>query len=40
MFKTIGAAIGAAVVILLLATMAARITWHSDSVTQASDVGR
>jgi hypothetical protein len=38
MFKTIGAAIGAAVVILLLATMASRITWHADPVTQQSTV--
>jgi hypothetical protein len=31
--KTIGAAIGAAIVILLLATVASRITSHPDPVT-------
>jgi len=34
MLKTLGAAIGAAVVILLLAAMASRITSHTDPVTQ------
>jgi Na+-translocating ferredoxin:NAD+ oxidoreductase RnfA subunit len=32
--KTLGAAIGAAIVILLLATVASRITSHSDPDTQ------
>jgi hypothetical protein len=40
MLKTIGAAIGAAVVILLLAVMAARITTHGDPMTQQSSVRR
>ena len=30
MFKTLGAAIGAAVVILLLATVASRLTSHAE----------
>jgi len=34
MFKTLGAAIGAAVVILLLATMASRLTSHAEPATQ------
>jgi hypothetical protein len=40
MLKTLGAAIGAAIVLLLLATMAARITWRSEPVTQESAVRR
>jgi hypothetical protein len=32
--KTLGAAIGAAIVLLLLATVASRITWHQDPDTQ------
>jgi hypothetical protein len=31
--KTLGAAIGAAIVILLLATVASRITWHANPST-------
>jgi len=38
MFKTIGAAIGAAVVILLLATMASRITWHTNPASPQASV--
>jgi hypothetical protein len=41
MAKTLGAAVGALIVILLLATVAARITTHSDPVGQnASTVRR
>lgn len=38
--KTLGAAIGAAIVILLLATVASRITTHSEPVTQESALHR
>jgi Na+-translocating ferredoxin:NAD+ oxidoreductase RnfA subunit len=40
MLKTLGAAIGAAVVILLLAAMASRITWHTDPMAPQSVVRR
>lgn len=40
MFKTIGAAIGAAVVILLLATVASRLTSHPEPVPQESALRR
>jgi hypothetical protein len=41
MFKTFGAAIGAAVVLLLLATMASRLTTHGgEPVTQESALHR
>jgi hypothetical protein len=36
MFKTLGAAIGAAVVLLLLATVASRLTWHAEPAPQES----
>jgi hypothetical protein len=38
--KTLGAAVGAAIVILLLATVASRLTSHSDPVTQESALHR
>jgi Na+-translocating ferredoxin:NAD+ oxidoreductase RnfA subunit len=38
--KTLGAAIGAAIVILILATVASRITSHTEPVTQESAVRR
>jgi hypothetical protein len=40
MFKAFGAALGAAIVILLLATMAARLTWRADPVAQESALRR
>lgn len=40
MFKTFGAAIGAAVVLLLLATMASRLTTHGEAATQESALRR
>jgi hypothetical protein len=40
MFKTVGAAIGAAVVILLLATMASRLTSHGEPLSQESALRR
>ncbi len=36
MIKTLGAALGAAIVILLLATMASRLASRPDAVTQES----
>jgi hypothetical protein len=38
--KTVGAAIGAAIVILLLATVASRITSHPEPVLQESALHR
>lgn len=40
MFKTIGAAVGAAVVILLLATVASKLTTHSGSTGQVASLRR
>jgi hypothetical protein len=40
MFKTFGAAIGAAVVLLLLATMASRLTTHGEAVAEVSALHR
>jgi hypothetical protein len=40
LIRTIGAAIGAAVVILILATVASRITSHAEVVTQESALRR
>lgn len=40
MFKTIGAAIGAAVVILLLATVASKLTSHAEPAPQESALRR
>jgi hypothetical protein len=40
MFKTVGAAIGAAVVILLLATMASRLSSHPEPALQESALRR
>ena len=40
MTKTIGAAVGAAIVILLLATMASQLTTHAEPVAQESALRR
>jgi hypothetical protein len=40
LIRTLGAAIGAAVVILILATVASRITSHVEPVTQESALRR
>lgn len=40
MFKTIGAAVGAAIVILLLATVASKLTTHSAPAGQEASLRR